>query len=73
MADLTQKQVNELCRPGKQDETCAFLGMADGKWLCTKGTDMEPIIMERLEAGSMTAKGDNCSGPPNFSPTEKVG
>lgn len=59
-----------LCRRGQGAATCSFLGLMGG-WVCLKGDDkMEPFI--RGKRSSMSALGDNCSGPPNFTPTPKV-
>lgn len=53
-----------ICLIGKKQETCKFLSI-DGKgYQCLKNSSLEKIIIER--ASSMRAKGDNCSGPPDF-------
>ncbi|MDP1719223.1 MAG: hypothetical protein Q8L24_02240 [bacterium] len=33
---------------------------------CAKNTPIEGIIWQKRIEGSMVAKGDNCSGPPDF-------
>jgi len=58
-----------VCKVGKGEKTCSFLGFNNGSVLsCMKGSDMESIIMAKLAENTMKAKGDNCSGPPNFKP-----
>jgi hypothetical protein len=55
-----------ICRLGDGEATCAFLTFG-GDWLCAKAmADVAATIRSRLAAGSMVAKGDNCSGPPAF-------
>lgn len=53
--------VNEVCKLGQGPACCAFLTMRNG-FECAKGTPIEAAIRERLEAGTMGAKGDNCPG-----------
>jgi hypothetical protein len=49
------------CLLGQGERCCAFLGFGT-EFLCFKGTEVEAEIRRRLEAGTMTAKGDNCRG-----------
>jgi hypothetical protein len=63
---VTHKQLEQLCKLGCMTATCAYLSN-NGQFCCTKGTEMEPAIRERRL--TMTAQGDNCSGPPDFTPT----
>ena len=64
---LISTQVKNLCKIGKGPKTCSFLGMGAGAvWRCLKGSELEATIIERRS--SMGAKGDNCSGPPDFKP-----
>lgn len=58
-----------LCKFGKGAETCSFLSMTVVVgFTCEKGSGIEDIIRSRRAEGTMKAKGDNCSGPPNFTP-----
>lgn len=66
---LTDGQIKGLCKIGSGPATCAYLMYGPNGFQCSKGTDMQRAIEERLTAGQMTAKGDNCSGPPTFTPT----
>ena len=58
-----------VCKKGQGAETCSFLGFGRGGFKCLKGSSFESAIQERRREGSMAAKGDNCSGPPDFRPT----
>lgn len=58
-----------ICRQGKGDATCKFLGTLPDGLCCLKGSSFEHHIRERQ--GSMGAQGDNCSGPPNFTVPKK--
>lgn len=59
------KQVQDVCGLASGETTCAFLTVG-GAWECAKGTGTEWTIRDRLKAGTMNAKGNNCSGPPDF-------
>ncbi len=58
-----------VCKFGKGQETCSFLGISGDGLRCLKGSSFESAIKQRLQEGSMSAKGDNCSGPPDFKKT----
>jgi hypothetical protein len=63
---VTDEFARDVCRVGQGEKCCAFLTF-DGTWMCAKADlGLELTIMSRLERGAMTAKGDNCSGPPDF-------
>lgn len=55
------------CLPGRGAKSCAYL-MHDGQgWACGKESErLVAQVRERLAIGVMTARGDNCSGPPNY-------
>jgi hypothetical protein len=63
-----------VCKFGKGQSTCAFMILSSGsgglRKQCAKGSHYERIIRDRLEKKSMGAKGDNCSGPPDFTATK---
>ena len=59
----------KVCKMGKGPATCSFLGMTGSEFRCLKGSSMESIIQQRRQEDSMSAKGDNCSGPPDFKVT----
>ena len=62
---ISKKHVTDVCKLGQGPKTCAFLGISEGP-TCLKDSELEDLIRTRLENGSMAAKGDNCSGPPDF-------
>jgi hypothetical protein len=68
--DLTNERTEILCKMGQGAATCSFLAMNRG-FVCLKGSPLEMGIHERRAQKSMTAMGDNCSGPPDFKPTEE--
>lgn len=59
---------DRVCKKGQGAATCCFLGMGGHPtgMKCLKGSDFEPAIRENMTRGTMRAKGDNCSGPPEF-------
>lgn len=64
---IPEHHMINACRPGAQDETCAFLVMdftGATPWRCAKGTSIQTTILHRLEVGTMVAKSDNCLGWP---------
>lgn len=64
---LPERQVLNVCRLGGGEATCAFLGIGSDGALCIKTEpNIAAEIRSRLAEGSMTAKGDNCSGPPDY-------
>ena len=62
---------DEVCKKGQGETTCAFLVITpDFKcFKCSKGSSFESTIRARLVEGTMNARSDNCSGPPDFTPT----
>ncbi len=55
-----------VCKRGRRSLTCSFIGMTGDGFRCLKGSTLESEINRRRAEGSMGAKGDNCSGPPDF-------
>lgn len=66
---LPARYRDTICRVGKGAATCSFLLFGGNEFECAKGSTFEPPIRERLREGSMNARGDNCSGSPDFTPT----
>ncbi len=58
-----------VCKLGEGKETCSFLTLGAGQFECVKGTIYQAHIAERRAKRNMSAMGDNCSGPPNYTPT----
>lgn len=55
-----------VCKFGKGRVTCSFLGITTDGLHCLKNSSFESAIRQRRQENSMRAKGDNCSGPPDF-------
>ena len=70
MATIPADHVKAVCRLGEGKATCAFLTIGMGGAECAKGDVFESAVRARLKTGSMGAQGDNCSGPPDFTPTQ---
>jgi len=68
--------VTKICKRGMGEVCCSFLivdgALGLGNYSCAKDTDIEPTIRERRATASMKAMGDNCSGPPHFTPNDKA-
>ncbi|MFA5107318.1 MAG: hypothetical protein WC497_03250 [Patescibacteria group bacterium] len=60
--ELTAEHIEKTCQPGQGETTCGFLSMGPGGFQCAKGTALEGVIKQRLAAGTISAKGDNCEG-----------
>lgn len=64
--------VDTLCKPGNRVLTCAYLTMGGDGWFCGKADQSLIVtIKKRLAdtgASRMGARGNNCSGPPDFHP-----
>jgi hypothetical protein len=64
---LTEHHIREVCQVGAGKHCCSFLVCGPGGFECSKRTPIELLIRLRRSAGTMVAKGENCSGPPEFS------
>lgn len=62
----TDDHVNAICQPGRKAACCRYLASDGNGWACVKFHDAGRVIEARVAAGSMVARGDNCSGPPLF-------
>lgn len=59
----TDAEVKSLCKIGQGDACCRYLTMGSDGWGCAKlSRELRKQIDERVTAGTMNAKGDNCSG-----------
>lgn len=66
---ITDDHVKNVCGLGQGEKCCAFLA-SRARWECAKDIPgVRDTILLRLAAGTMVAKGDNCSGPPDFRPS----
>jgi hypothetical protein len=66
----TIEQRRDICRQGEPTAQCDFLIPTDGRYECVKG-DPEGVALveDRRARRPHTAHKDNCSGPPNFTPS----
>ena len=72
MQTIPKGYEEKVCRIGRGVVTCAFLYIDRNGFQCLKGTDVEYEVRRRLRAGIMIAKGNNCSGPPDFRESVEV-
>ncbi len=65
---LSDDHIQKVCKIGQGEATCSFLAFdpREGGMSCMKETSLEASIWLKRANGTMKAKGDNCSGPPNF-------
>lgn len=68
---IDPQHVMGTCRAGQGSACCRYLTMGAGME-CAKPTPLRVYLDSRVERGQLGATGDNCSGPPDFTPTEKV-
>jgi hypothetical protein len=62
--DTPQDPREGNCKLTQGSATCRYLVNQMGRWQCTKGSSLQEEIDQR--SASMGAKGNNCSGPPDF-------
>jgi len=60
------RRLDQVCRAKQGSESCRYLVMNEEGLACSKGSNLQQTIDD--QADSMRAKGDNCSGPPDFIP-----
>lgn len=65
------EHLDNICKLGQGEAVCAFVGAGADGFSCMKGSAVDATIRQRIASGSMNAKGDNCSGPPEFTPTTR--
>lgn len=51
-----------ICKIGQGDECCRYLACGADGFECLKNTSLRRLLDERVEFGTMNAKGDNCLG-----------
>lgn len=72
MSQIDEQHLKNVCKFGGGAFTCSYLGMGTQGMECLKGTGLQQVIDQRRAENSMRAMGDNCSGPPNFEPTQEI-
>jgi len=60
--DLSAEHVKKTCKFGEGESACSYIVISSQGVMCAKGTIIEGIIDDRREAGTMSAKGNNCQG-----------
>lgn len=68
---IPDEHLMKVCKGVGGSSTCAFILMS-AHFTCTKGTELEALLRSRVTEGTIRARGDNCSGPPDFVPTSEV-
>lgn len=58
----TEQFAAQVCRYGQGAACCRFLGRDSTGWLCAKRTPLAGYLNDRVAAGQMDERGDNCSG-----------
>ena len=66
--NLPMEHMKNVCKIYAGKNACSFLILGQEGFECSKGTLIQSIIAERRANKSIAAQGDNCSGPPNFTP-----
>lgn len=61
MGGLPEAHVKQVCQPGTE-YCCRYLLLGFAGWGCGKHLGLRSLIDQRVEAGEMRARGDNCSG-----------
>lgn len=69
MPELPEEHIKLACLAGGieislPEQRCSFLILGVVGFECAKGSSVESLIRERRP--TMKARGDNCSGPPDF-------
>jgi hypothetical protein len=54
--------IEAVCRIGQGALCCRYLTMGADGWHCAKNTPLRRLLDERVAAGAINARGDNCEG-----------
>lgn len=63
--EVTANHAKEVCKQGQESAQCKYLVVSKG-YCCGKAWPSD--IRKHLESRGRIAKGDNCSGPPAYTP-----
>jgi hypothetical protein len=63
--------VNDTCRIGQGPACCRYLTADAAGYSCEKTSPIGRVIDARVAAGTFGSLGDNCTGPPDFTPREE--
>lgn len=67
---IPSEHLTDVCGLGRKAGTCAFITVGGAGFECAKGLWTEQLIRIRLRDMESNALADNCSGPPDFTPTQ---
>lgn len=59
---ISKAHLESVCRTGKQEKTCRYVGLGPNGFFCAKKTPIKSALDERAESGKSVARGDNCEG-----------
>ena len=54
--------LENTCKPGKGQATCRYICQGPKGMVCAKHTPMRPHLDKYAAGGTLTARGDNCTG-----------
>lgn len=63
----SEEHCENVCKRGKGADACIFLCFTGG-FACAKGSGMNNQLVQKAQAGLMTASSCNCDGPDSFAP-----
>ncbi len=68
---LGKEHLHNVCRIYQGEKTCSYLGEDKRGIMCLKGTAYHIEIFRKRMLGATKAKGDNCSGHPDYEPIKE--
>jgi len=63
---IPEEHLANVCKRGQGEACCRYAALTPGTgYTCEKFTDLGPYLNQRLAAGQLRSKGDNCPGLPD--------
>lgn len=59
---VTDQWAENVCAIGKGAACCRYLTMSPKGWECAKHSELATMLDDRVAAGTINARGDNCEG-----------
>jgi len=59
---ISEERLYEICKAGKREKTCRYIGLTGGGFACVKNSPMQDAIDKLVKEGKFTATSDNCGG-----------
>ena len=59
---ISKIHLNQVCKIGQGNECCRYIIAGSQGIGCAKHTELNKVIDAKVNAGEMTAQGDNCAG-----------